>query len=112
MAIKEGMQDGVAILTLRGNLVGEPETTELKQKIKTLATSKVNRIVMEMSGVTFINSTGLGSLISSLTTVRNAGGDLRLAAVNEKVHNLFVITKLATVFEIYDTLEQAVSSFK
>jgi anti-sigma B factor antagonist len=112
MTIKEGMQNGVAILTLRGNLIGEPETSELKEKIKNLSSGGVKRIVMDMADVTFINSTGLGSLISSLTTVRAAGGDLRLSSVNEKVHNLFVITKLATVFDIHDTLEQAVSSFK
>lgn len=112
MPLKEGMLSGVPILTLRGNLIGEPETSDLKEKIKTLTANGMKRIVLDLSDVTFINSTGLGSLISSLTSVRSVGGDLRLAGVNEKVHNLFVITKLATVFDMHKNVELAVSSFK
>jgi anti-sigma B factor antagonist len=58
-----------------------------------------------------MNSTGLGNLIGGLTTVRNAGGELKLAKVAQKIQSLLVITKLVTIFESYETVEEAIKSF-
>ena len=58
-----------------------------------------------------MNSSGLGILIGGLTTMRNNGGDLKLAAPAEKVQNLLIVTKLITIFESFDTAEEAVASF-
>jgi len=72
----------------------------------------VKHVVIDMGGVNYVNSSGLGTLISALTTMRNAGGDLRLARIGEKVQNLFVITQLVKVFDTYETVERALASYK
>ena len=111
MTIKEKVENGIAILILKGDLVGEPETSELREKIHSLISDKMKKVVMDLSGLNYVNSSGLGTLIATLTTVRNAGGDLRLARVGEKVANLFTITQLVKVFETYETVDRAVASF-
>lgn len=111
MNIKEKVENGIAILILKGDLIGEPETTDLREKIHSLIGDKVKKVVMDLSGVNYVNSSGLGTLIAALTTVRNAGGDLRLARVGEKVQSLFIVTQLVKVFETYESVDRAVSSF-
>ena len=111
MTIKEKVENGIAVLTLKGDLIGEPETTDLRDKIHSLIGDKIRKVVMDLSGVNYVNSSGLGTLIAALTTVRNAGGDLRLARVGEKVHSLFIVTQLVKVFETYESVDRALSSF-
>lgn len=112
MTIKEKMVGDVAVLTLRGNLRGEPETQELREKVNSLLREGFAKIVIDMKGVRWISSTGLGTLIAILTTLRNNNGDLRLANITEKVESLFVITQLVKVFKTYETVERAVASFR
>ena len=111
MNIKEKITDNVAVLNLKGDLVSEEDTIKLKEKIHSLASDKMKNVVVDMSGLDYVNSSGLGTLISALTTMRNAGGDLRLARLGERVENLFVITKLVKVFDTYETVERAVASY-
>ncbi len=112
MQIKEKVENDVAVLTLKGDILGEPDTSNIRDKIHSLVNDDVKHIVMDLGGVNFMNSSGLGALISSLTTMRNAGGDLRLARVGGKVQNLFVMTQLVKVFDTYETVERALISFK
>ena len=111
MTIKEKISGDVAILSLKGDLVSEADTLKLKQKIHSLASDKMKHIVIDMSSVEYVNSSGLGAMISALTTMRSSGGDLRLAQLSEGVENLFVITKLVQVFGTYDTIERAIASY-
>ncbi len=111
MTIKEKMHGKVAVLSLKGDLMGEPETASLREKIKTLLAGGTVNIVADLAGVRYVSSTGLGTLIAALTSVKNKGGDLRLAAVTEKVESLFVITQLVKVFKEYESVERAVDSF-
>ncbi|MGH8004856.1 MAG: STAS domain-containing protein, partial [Limisphaerales bacterium] len=67
--------------------------------------------VIDLSDVDWMNSTGLGILISGLTTMRGSGGELKLARVTDKIQSLLVITKLVTVFESHDSVEAAIGSF-
>ncbi len=112
MQIKERVENDVAILTMKGDILGEPDTSNIRDKIHSLVNDEVKHIVMDLGGVNFMNSSGLGALISSLTTMRNSGGDLRLARVGGKVQNLFVMTQLVKVFDTYETVERALLSFK
>ena len=112
MQIKEAMQDNIAILTLKGDFLGEPETTKVREKIHSLVGDEVKHVIIDLGGVNYVNSSGLGTLISALTTMKNAGGDLRLARIGEKVQNLFVITQLVKVFDTYETVDRAMSSYK
>lgn len=111
MAFKEDMRAGVSILELKGKLMGAPETTEIHQRVKELVANGVKKVVIDLGGVTWMNSSGIGMLMSALSTVRNAGGELKVARATEKVKSLFIITKIITTFEHYDSVEEAVASF-
>ena len=111
MQIKEKIENNVAVLSLKGDFLGEPETTQVRQKIHSLVSDNVKKVIIDMGGINYVNSSGLGTLISTLTTMRNAGGDLRLARVGEKVQNLFIITQLVKVFDTYESVERALLSY-
>ena len=111
MALKEELRGDVAVLTLKGNLMGGPETTEVHDKVKEFTLTGIKKIVIDLSKVKWMNSTGLGALMGSMTTLRNENGDLKLANVTDKVQNLFMITKLITIFETFDSVDEAVKSF-
>jgi anti-sigma B factor antagonist len=112
MQIKEQMKDDVAVLELKGKLMGGPETMAIHEKIKELIGRGHNKVVINLSKVAWMNSTGLGALMSSLTSLKNADGDLKLVGVTEKVKSLLMVTKLITIFDHFDTEEQAIAAFK
>ncbi len=112
MSIKEKIVGDIVILSLKGNLMGEPDTTDLRDKIYSLLQDNFVNIVLDLSKVKWVNSSGLGTLISSMTSIKNKGGELRLANVTDKVESLFVITQLIKVFKTYETVDRAVASFK
>ncbi len=112
MALKEQMRGDVAVLELKGKLMGGDETTEIHVKIKDLINSGAKKVVADVGRVSWMNSTGLGTLMGAMTSLRNAGGDLKLANITEKVESLFVITKLVTIFDTFETVDEAVAAFK
>ena len=105
-------RDGVAVLALSGDLMGGPDGAALHDQLQQLKANGRRQVVVDLDGVRLMNSSGLGMLIGALTTMRNAGGDLRLARVAERVQSLLMITKLAAIFQHYDTVEEAVASFQ
>lgn len=111
MQINEQRQGDVAILSLKGKLMGGPETQAVHEKVKELAENKVLKVVIDLGNVKWMNSSGLGAIMGSMTTLKNAGGELKLANVTEKVKSLFIITKLITIFETYESVDEAVSNF-
>jgi anti-sigma B factor antagonist len=112
MAIKEKIQGDVAVLTLSGKLMGGPETMEVHEKVKELVGKNIKKIVVDLGKVKWMNSSGLGALMGSMTTTKSAGGELKLTNVTDKVQSLFMITKLITIFETFDSVEEAIASFK
>ena len=111
MNMKEKAHGDVAVLSLKGDLMGEPETGKLRERVNGLLNSGTLKLVIDLSGVRYVSSTGLGTLIACLTSTKSKGGDVRLARVSEKVESLFVITQLVKVFKEYETVERAVESF-
>ena len=101
----------VVVITLKGNVMGGPDGNKLHDTLRELKDEGKTNVVVDLSKTKFMNSSGLGMLISALTTMRNAGGDLRLASVADRIQSLLVITKLITVFKEYDTVDEAVESF-
>ncbi|HEX7072248.1 MAG TPA: STAS domain-containing protein [Rhodothermales bacterium] len=100
------------VISLKGNVMGGPDGAKLHETLHELKEQGKKNVVVDLSRVKFMNSSGLGMLIGGLTTMRNTGGDLRLANVADRIQSLLVITKLITVFKHYDSLEEAVSSFE
>ena len=111
MMITERIYGRVTVLSLKGNLLGEPDTTELRQRVYQLAERGDKQVVLDFGGLKAINSSGLGVLVSALTTLRRRSGDLSLAALSDKVHALMMVTHLFRVFKVYDTVERAVTGF-
>ena len=104
-------KDGVAVLEPKGKIMGGPDATILHEKLHELIEHGKKKFVIDLSQVEWMNSTGLGIMISGLTTLRNNKGELKLANVTEKIKSLLVITKLASVFEAYDSVDEAIKSF-
>ncbi len=111
MKIKVIERYEAVILELKGNVMGGPEAQEFSDSLKKLIQEGKTNIVVDLADVKFMNSSGLGMLISGLTTVKNGNGHLKLANVTEKIHSLLMITKLITIFETFDSLDDAVKSF-
>jgi len=102
---------GVAILEPKGKIMGGPDATVLHDKLHEIINQGKKKVIIDLAKVDWMNSTGLGILISGLTTMRNNGGELKLANVTEKIQSLLTITKLITIFETFDSVDQAVGSF-
>ena len=111
MKLKERRRDGVAILEVSGKLMGGPDAAVFAETLKTLLHEGVRNILVDMGRVSWINSTGLGILISGYTTVRKAGGELKLLHVSERIESIFMVSKLHTVFRSFEDEEEAVRSF-
>lgn len=111
MAVKQELMKDIAILTVSGKLMGGNETREVHEKVKSVINDGIKKIVIDLSRVKWINSQGLGMLISCLTSITNVEGSLKIAGATEKVNSLFMITKLITVFDTVDSVETAISSF-
>jgi anti-sigma B factor antagonist len=111
MPIKEKLLGQVDVLSIQGRLMGGPETTEIHTAIKSALEKKVNHFVIDLKDVEWMGSVGIGILICCLTTVRNAGGELKLSGLSEKMMRLLMITKLEHVFEIHPQADQAAYSF-
>lgn len=111
MKIKLSDRHGIVVLELNGKIMGGPDATALNDKLHELVETDRIKVVADLAKVDWMNSSGLGILISGLTTIRNAGGDLKLAAVTERIKSLLMITKLLTIFDTFETVDEAVSSF-
>lgn len=111
MSIKESIEGDVVVLTLKGNLMGDPETTELRDKVKSVVGDGLLKIVLDVSKVKWMNSSGLGAMISALATANNSGGDMRIANVTEKIQSLFMITQLIKVFKSFESIDRAIASY-
>jgi anti-sigma B factor antagonist len=104
-------KQGIVFIRLIGDVVGGPDATDLTERFHELIDKGKNRIVVDMTNVDYMNSSGLGILIGGLTTVRNSGGDLKLLNLKEKLEQILRITKLDQVFDLYDSEEEVVNSF-
>jgi len=102
----------VTVIKKDGSKLGGPEASELNNALHKLLDAKKKRIVVDLEGVTLMNSSGLGMLIGAVTTMRNAGGNLKIAGAREKVEQVFKITKVSNVIELHESVKNAVESFK
>ncbi len=111
MKIKERKRDGVAILEMSGQLMGGPDADAFAEVLKTLVHEGCRNVIVNMEKVRWVNSTGLGILISGYTTLKKSGGELKLLRVSDRIENIFIVSKLYTVFESYQDEDEAVRSF-
>ena len=101
----------VTIIDLSGRITLGEETDAVRKTIRDLVAKGLKKIVLNLADVGYIDSSGVGELVSSYTAVRNAGGELKLLNLTKKVHDLLQVTKLYTIFDIKDNEFMAVKSF-
>jgi anti-sigma B factor antagonist len=104
--------NGVTIVDLSGRITLGEGSVLLRDMVRELVTRGQRKILLNLGDVSYIDSSGIGELVSAFTTVRNQGGELKLLNLTKKVHDLLQITKLYTVFDVKDDEASAVSSFK
>jgi anti-sigma B factor antagonist len=104
-------QDDIIIISLTGKIMGGPEATEINEKFNQLIDEKKLKVVIDLNGVEWMNSSGLGILIGAVSLYKNNDGQLRIIHVSDRIQNLLKITKLAGIFETSNSLEEAISSF-
>jgi anti-sigma B factor antagonist len=103
--------DGVTIVDLSGRITLGEGSVVLRDTVKDISSKGDKKILLNLGDVTYIDSSGIGELVSAYTSVRNAGGELKLLNLTKKVHDLLQITKLYTVFDISDDEASAIASF-
>jgi len=112
MKVKTRQVDGVTILDLSGRItLGEGSVT-LRDSVRDLVAKGTKHILLNLGDISYIDSSGIGELVSAFTSVKNSGGELKLLNLTKKVHDLLQITKLYTVFDIWDSETSAITAFK
>ena len=111
MKINTKKLDEVLVLELQGDVVDVSHAGQVRDKLREFISKGVRKVVIDVSKVTIMNSLGVGILISALTSLKNNQGELKLSRVTERIKSLLVITRLVTIFECYDSVEEAVKSF-
>lgn len=103
--------DGVSVVTLDGRIVLGEESNSLREKLKSMLAEGKKKIVLNMVNIKYIDSSGLGTLVAAHVSAKSQGASVRLCNLGKKFHEVMQITKLLTIFDVYDTEAAAVSSF-
>ncbi len=108
LEVHQREHEGVVILDLKGRITVGPESTVLRERV---AAAPSKNVVLNLAGVDYIDSTGLGALVICSTSLRKQGGNVKLLNLNKRQLELLVITKLATVFDLFTDEQDAINSF-
>jgi anti-sigma B factor antagonist len=103
--------DGVTILSCQGRIVFGEEATALRENLKRVLTS-TRQVVLNLAGVSYIDSGGLGTLVGVYSSARASGADIKLTGLGQRLRDVLQITKLVTVFEVYDSEQEAIAAFR
>jgi anti-sigma B factor antagonist len=103
--------DGVSLVALNGRIVLGEESNALREKLKSLIADGKKKIVLNMAEIDYIDSAGLGTLVAAHLSAKNGDASVRLCNLGKKFHEVLQLTKLLTIFDVYDTEAAAVSSF-
>ena len=111
MRISEKLHDDITVLTISGKMMIDAKSSDLHKYVKELITKNQTNIVIDLGKVTWLASVGLGAILASYTSAKNAGGDLKLARSTRKIRSVLIFTQLIQILEDYDTVQEAVESF-
>jgi anti-sigma B factor antagonist len=110
--IKERQSGEVTVLDLSGKVTIGEGSVQLREAVRKLLDDGKKKILLNLGDVAYVDSSGIGELVSSYTTTNNQGGQLKLLNLTKKIQDLLMITKLLTVFETFDNEAAAIASFK
>ncbi len=111
MKISNKSDGDITIIELSGKVMGGPDHEKFKNAITELIEAGCKNFILDLSGVPWINSTGLGILISGFTSIKNSGGVMKVCSVKERVLSIFYISQLENVFEVFENCDEAKKSF-
>lgn len=111
MKFKEETRGDVHLIRLRGQLMGGPDANKMRETVLGALERGQKNFLVDLQEVPWINSTGLGILVSSLTTVKSKGGTLKVMRLSNRVGSLFMTTNVNLIFEVFDSEEEALASF-
>ena len=109
--VKRTVED-IQILDCKGKITLGEGTMAVRNTVRDIITENGKKIILNLGDVNYIDSSGIGELVSTYTTVTNAGGQLKLLNLTKKIHELLQITKLLTVFQVFEDEQAALASFK
>jgi anti-sigma B factor antagonist len=109
--VVEKLMGDVLVLDARGRITLGRETEALRKQFQDVVDAGHKRIILNLAGVDYIDSAGLGALVAGSSSIRRAGGELKLVNLTDRIRGLMQITRLSTIFEVHDSLEKARSSF-
>ena len=109
--INEREREGITILDMKGRLVVGESVSSLREKVRELADAGAVNVILNLEHVDYIDSTGLGGLVISYTTLKKAGGALKILKLSQRNVELLVLTKLTTVFEVFNEEQDAINSY-
>lgn len=109
LKIEKRLVDGITIVSCHGRVMFGEEATALRDSLKE-ALKKTPKMVLNLSGVTYIDSGGLGTLVGVYSSARGAGADIKLTGLGQRLRDVLQITKLATVFEVFDSEQEALAA--
>ena len=112
MKIKKNPQENCMILELSGKIMGGPDFDKFKGEIHEVVGGGHKNVILDMAGVPWINSTGLGILITGYHSVKAADGSMKICNVKERVLSIFYISQLENIFEVYETRDEALAASK
>lgn len=112
LSISERQAGDVTVLDLSGKITIGEGSVQLREKVRQLLDGGNSKILLNLGDVSYVDSSGIGELVSSYTTVNKAGGQLKLLNLTKKIQDLLAITKLLTVFEIHESEDGALAAFK
>jgi len=111
LKIETRVADGITVVSCHGRIIFGEEASALRETLKHLLSS-TRQIVLNLSGVNYIDSGGLGTLVGVYSSARSGGADIKLAGLGQRLRDTLAITKLVTVFEVYDSEQQAITAFR
>ena len=111
VTINTRLSGEVTILDVAGKITLGEGSVLLREKVKELAAAGTKKLLLNLEGVSYIDSSGIGELVAAFTSISNGGGSLKLLHLTKRVQDLLQITKLYTVFDVYDDEGKAVASF-
>ncbi len=112
MPFKAREHDDAVVFEITGKFLGSIDGPSFRDSLQGFKEAGVKKVVIDLSGADMMDSSGIGAMIAGLTSMRNAGGDMRLAALQKRIRNVFLMTRLlGSVFEDHETVDAALASF-
>lgn len=105
-------QDDITVVALRASLEGGPDTYQIRDDVKAKLGDGDRRFLLDMTEAGFVNSTGIGVVVSMLSSIKQAGGELKVCGVSERARRAFVTTGVLQLFDVYGNRQEALDSYK